>query len=99
MSKQATVHRTVKSTLENIEFDPQFPLIQDLRVKARKRIPGFAYNYLAGGCNEENNLFDNTNDLRSIHLVGLNFNEVVLLNFLISAIQFHSGLLRLAYRE
>ena len=68
MSKQATVHRTVKSTLENIEFDPQFPLIQDLRVKARKRIPGFAYNYLAGGCNEENNLFDNTNDLRSIHL-------------------------------
>ena len=38
------------------EFNPDYPSIDDLRTKAKGRIPKFAFEYLDGGCNEEINL-------------------------------------------
>src|SRR5699024_3487895 len=45
------------------------PMVEDLRKKAKRRIPGFAYDYLAGGCNEEINLRKNTQEIRDIELM------------------------------
>ncbi|WP_092461020.1 alpha-hydroxy acid oxidase [Thermoflavifilum thermophilum] len=50
-------------------YDPRYPSVDDLRRKARKRIPGFAFDYLDGGCNEEINLRKNTEELRAIELM------------------------------
>lgn len=49
-------------------YDPRYPSVDDLRRKAKKRIPGFAFDYLDGGCNEEINLRKNTHELREIEL-------------------------------
>ena len=37
--------------------------------RARRRIPGFAFDYLAGGCNEEVNLHRNRSELREVQLL------------------------------
>jgi len=50
-------------------YDPRYPSVDDLRRKAKKRIPGFAFDYLDGGCNEEINLHKNTAELRAIELM------------------------------
>lgn len=50
-------------------FDSAYPSIDDLRTKAQKRIPQFAFEYLDGGCNEDVNLYKNTADLREIELI------------------------------
>jgi L-lactate dehydrogenase (cytochrome) len=50
-------------------FDTNYPSIDDLRQRARQRIPGFAFEYLDGGCNEDVNLYRNTADLREVELV------------------------------
>ena len=42
-----------------LEYNPRYPSVEDLRNKAKKRIPGFAFDYLDGGCNEEINLYKN----------------------------------------
>ena len=36
-----------------IMFNSSYPSIEDLRERAKQRIPGFAFDYLDGGCNEE----------------------------------------------
>jgi len=51
-----------------IEYNPKYPLVKDLRAKAKKRIPGFAFDYLDGGCNEEVNLIKNTAEIRDVEL-------------------------------
>lgn len=51
------------------DFDPRFPSIEDLRQRARKRIPRFAFEYLDGGCNEDVNLHRNTSDIRKVELI------------------------------
>lgn len=51
------------------ECDPRFPSVDDLRERARQRIPRFAFEYLDGGCNEDVNLHRNTADIRQIELV------------------------------
>ena len=43
-----------------IKFDTRYPTVKDLVDKARKKIPGFAFEYLDGGCNEEVNKHKNT---------------------------------------
>jgi L-lactate dehydrogenase (cytochrome) len=53
---------------KKIEFDPRYPSIEDLRNKARKKIPKFAMEYLDGGCNEDINLHKNTSDIRDVEL-------------------------------
>lgn len=45
-----------------------FPAIEDLRERARRRIPRFAFEYLDGGCNEDVNLHKNTADVRAVEL-------------------------------
>lgn len=53
----------------DIQYNPQYPSIDDLRRKAKRRIPGFAFDYLDGGCNEEVNLQKNTSEIREIELM------------------------------
>lgn len=50
------------------DFNPKYPSIEDLRNKAEKRIPKFAFEYLDGGCNEDVNLKRNTSELREVQL-------------------------------
>ncbi|WP_020571573.1 alpha-hydroxy acid oxidase [Neolewinella persica] len=51
------------------DFIPAYPSIDDLRKKAIRRIPRFAFEYLDGGCNENINLHRNTADLREVQLL------------------------------
>ncbi|MGN6618319.1 MAG: alpha-hydroxy acid oxidase [Ilyomonas sp.] len=51
-----------------IQYNSNYPSIDDLRKKAQKKIPRFAFEYLDGGCNEDINLIKNTTDLREIEL-------------------------------
>lgn len=50
-------------------FNSKYPSIEDLREKARRQIPRFAFEYLDGGCNEDVNLYKNTAELRKIELI------------------------------
>ena len=52
-----------------LDYDPRFPSVDDLRSRAKKRIPRFAFEYLDGGCNEDVNLRRNTSDIREIELI------------------------------
>ncbi len=52
-----------------MKIDSRFPSVDDLRARARKRIPRFAFEYLDGGCNEDVNLARNTSDIREIDLI------------------------------
>ncbi|HCZ36204.1 MAG TPA: alpha-hydroxy-acid oxidizing enzyme [Cytophagales bacterium] len=50
-------------------YNKNYPSIEDLRQKAKGRIPRFAFEYLDGGCNEDVNLNKNTQELREVELV------------------------------
>ena len=50
------------------EYNVNYPSIEDLYRKAKKKIPKFAFDYLNGGCNENVNLHKNTEELRQIEL-------------------------------
>lgn len=50
-------------------YNTSYPSIDDLRSKAKKRIPKFAFEYLDGGCNEDVNLVKNTVELRQTELI------------------------------
>ncbi|MBT3468449.1 MAG: alpha-hydroxy-acid oxidizing protein [Opitutae bacterium] len=52
-----------------LEIDDRYPNIDDLRERARQRIPRFAFEYLDGGCNEDVNLHRNTADIRDVELI------------------------------
>ncbi|WP_231426333.1 MULTISPECIES: alpha-hydroxy acid oxidase [Pedobacter] len=49
-------------------YNSQYPSVADLRVKAKSRIPKFAFDYLEGGCNEGLNLSRNESDFDNIYL-------------------------------
>ncbi|WP_333863331.1 alpha-hydroxy acid oxidase [Sphingobacterium sp.] len=49
-------------------YNTRFPSVEDLKIKAKKRIPKFAFDYLTGGANEELNLARNENDFDNILL-------------------------------
>jgi L-lactate dehydrogenase (cytochrome) len=51
-----------------LKYNAKYPSIDDLRSKAQKRIPKFAFEYLDGGCNEDVNLKRNTAELREVQL-------------------------------
>lgn len=55
----------------NLSYNPKYPAIDDLRERARRRIPRFAFEYLDGGCNEDVNLHKNTAELREVELKPL----------------------------
>src|SRR5690606_28688835 len=50
-------------------YNPQYPSVADLKSRAKRRIPKFAFDYLEGGCNEELNLWRNEYDFRDIQLM------------------------------
>ena len=52
----------------NLTYNPRYPAIEDLRVRARQRIPRFAFEYLDGGCNEDVNLHKNIAELREVEM-------------------------------
>lgn len=49
-------------------FNTKYPSIEDLRNKAKRRMPQFAFDYLDGGCNEDVNIDRNTRELREVQL-------------------------------
>lgn len=51
------------------KYNTNYPSIEDLRKKAQKKIPGFAFEYLDGGCNDDINLLKNTDSLKGIELI------------------------------
>ena len=51
-----------------IKYNTNYPSIDDLIKKAKKKMPRFAFEYLDGGCNEDVNLFKNTAELRAVEL-------------------------------
>lgn len=51
------------------KIDNRYPSVEDLRTKAGKRIPKFAFEYLDGGCNEDVNLHKNTSEIREVELL------------------------------
>lgn len=59
-----------------MHFNTKYPTVEDLRKKAKKRIPKFAFEYLDGGCNSDVNLKKNTNDIRKIEFVPLYLSQL-----------------------
>ena len=52
-----------------LKINSKYPSVQDLRQKAERKIPKFAFEYLDGGCNEDVNLHKNTSDIREVELL------------------------------
>ena len=51
-----------------LKINSKYPSVDDLRDRARRRIPRFAFEYLDGGCNEDVNLHRNTAEIREVVL-------------------------------
>lgn len=51
-----------------MDFNSDYPSVDDLRNKARKRVPRFAFEYLDGGCNEDVSISRNTSEIRKVQL-------------------------------
>ncbi len=49
-------------------YNMNYPSVDDLRDRAKRRIPQFAFEYLDGGCNEDVNLYKNTSEIREVEL-------------------------------
>jgi L-lactate dehydrogenase (cytochrome) len=50
------------------QFNTSYPSIEDLRQRAKRKIPKFAFEYLDGGCNDDVNLKKNTSQIRKVEL-------------------------------
>lgn len=53
----------------DLKINSRYPSVSDLREKAKRKIPKFAFEYLDGGCNEDVNLHKNTSDIRKVELL------------------------------
>ncbi len=51
------------------EINYKYPSINDLRKRAQKKIPKFAFEYLDGGCNDDVNIIKNTAEVRELELI------------------------------
>ena len=51
-----------------MDFNSDYPSVDDLRNKAQKRVPRFAFEYLDGGCNEDVSIWRNTSEIREVQL-------------------------------
>ena len=51
-----------------LNYNRQYPSIDDLRARAQKKIPRFAFEYMDGGGNEDVNLEKNRSDIQSVEL-------------------------------
>jgi len=52
-----------------LKYNPKYPAIDDLRSRAQKKMPRFAFEYLDGGCNEDVNLNRNRSDVQAVELM------------------------------
>ncbi|NGF56396.1 alpha-hydroxy-acid oxidizing protein [Parapedobacter sp. SGR-10] len=52
-----------------LKYNTKYPSVADLKRKAKKRIPKFAFDYLEGGCNDELNVWRNKEDLKQVLLM------------------------------
>ncbi|MDO6604413.1 alpha-hydroxy acid oxidase [Arenibacter palladensis] len=50
------------------EISSRFPSMDDLRERAKNRVPQFAFEYLDGGCNEDVSIIRNTAEIRDVQL-------------------------------
>ncbi len=50
-------------------INTNYPSIEHLRIRAKQRMPKFAYEYLTEGCNEDLNVAKNTTEIRDIELM------------------------------
>lgn len=53
----------------NLAINTRYPSVDDLKKKASRRIPKFAFEYLIGGANEEVNLARNKSDIQKVTLM------------------------------
>lgn len=60
---------------KEIKIDSNYPSIIDLRDRAQKQIPKFAFECLDGGCNENVNLHKNTSEIREVELLPYYLNR------------------------
>lgn len=51
-----------------LQYNRQYPSVQDLKRRAKQRMPKFAFDYLEGGCNDEVNLARNERDFHDVLL-------------------------------
>ena len=54
--------------MEKTHFNSTYSSVEYLKQKAKSRMPGFAYDYLAGGCFSEVNLERNRSEIQEIQL-------------------------------
>lgn len=54
--------------MEKTYFNSKYSSVEYLKKKAKSRMPGFAYDYLAGGCFSEINLDRNSSEIQDIQL-------------------------------
>ncbi|TQO37467.1 L-lactate dehydrogenase (cytochrome) [Arenibacter algicola] len=50
------------------EISSRYPSMDDLRERAKNRVPQFAFEYLDGGCNEDVSIIRNTAEIRDVQL-------------------------------
>tara|TARA_R110000796_G_scaffold37722_4_gene95203 strand:+ start:93313 stop:94461 length:1149 start_codon:yes stop_codon:yes gene_type:complete len=50
------------------DINSHYPSVDDLREKAKRKVPPFAFEYLDGGCNEDVSIVRNTSDIRKVQL-------------------------------
>ena len=50
------------------DINYKYPSVPDLRARAKRKIPKFAFEYLDGGCNDDVNLKKNTDRIRAVEL-------------------------------
>ncbi|MDO6597921.1 alpha-hydroxy acid oxidase [Oceanihabitans sp. 2_MG-2023] len=54
---------------KEIKINSKYPSVTDLRNRAKKKMPKFAFEYLDGGCNEDINLDKNRSDIQKVELM------------------------------
>ena len=52
-----------------LNINSQYPSVNDLRKRAKFKMPKFAFDYLDGGCNDDINLNKNRTDIQKIELM------------------------------
>ena len=60
-------------------YNPQYPSSEDLKARTEKRIPKFLYEYLEGGCFDNNAVDRSTHDMRRV-LLKQNFVRPIIKN-------------------
>lgn len=87
----------------SVPYNPRYPSVEDLRDRAKKRIPRFVFEFLDGGCNENINLHKNTSEIREVELkpfyVGQKKESELTTELLVTRTTRHSALHRSVCRD